>query len=175
MLPQWAYYCLQMAIAPKVRAKARALYEAGHSLNQISDALDVDRKSVLDWSKKGSWIKGKSVPLLDRKEEKALEAEAERHGLTKAKVLSKISELIDAQSVAVITTQGAVSLCPMLPNAKADAKGKAFFQNIQYDVVPDRRTQMDAAKLAADVFGMKKQVETPDLAGSILAWVRSQT
>jgi Putative ATPase subunit of terminase (gpP-like) len=158
----------------KTRARARALYEAGQSLNQIASELDLDRKSVMGWSKKGSWIKGKAGPKLDRKAEVALEAEAERHGITKAKVFAKIAELIDAKSVAVITTQGAVSLCPMLPNAKADKDGKAEFMDILYDVVPDRKTQGEMTKLAADVLGMKKQTESPDLANSILAWVRSQ-
>jgi len=145
-----------MAKDAKTRAKARALYEAGHSLNDIAKELDLDRKSVLAWSKKEGWIKGRKGPELDRKAEEALEAEAARHGVTKGKVLAKVAELIDAKSLAVITTQGAVSLAPMLPDAKVSEKGKGDFMGIQYDVVPDRKTQMEAAKLAADVLGMKR-------------------
>jgi hypothetical protein len=138
----------------KTRAKARAKYEAGHSLNDIAAELDLDRKSVLAWSKKEGWIKGKKGPELDRKAEVSLEREAERFGLTKSKVFAKVAELIDAKSLAVITTQGAVSLAPMLPDAKTFG-GKGDFMGIQYDVVPDRKTQMEAAKLAADVLKMK--------------------
>ena len=163
-----------MAITPKVHAKARALYEAGLSHAQIVDKLPVSLRTIKEWCRKEKWIKEDIAPDLHQKERLALENEAERQGITKAKVLSKISELIDAQSVAVITTQGAVSLCPMLPTTETES-GKAYFQNVQYDVVPDRRTQMEAAKLAADVLGMKKQIETPDLAGSIMAWIRTQS
>ena len=162
-----------MAKDQKLHAKARALYESGLSYSQIADQLPVSPRSLKSWCKAGKWVKGASAQELHRKEQVALERDAERRGITKAKVLDKIAELIDATSVAVITTQGAVSLCPMLPDAEVK-EGKSGFMGIDYDVVPDRKTQLSAAQLAADVLGMKKQQEAPDLANSILAWVRSQ-
>lgn len=149
-----------MAKDARTRAKARAQYEAGHSLNDIAKELDLDRKSVLAWSKKEGWIKGRKGPELDRKAEEALEAEAERHGVTKARILAKVGQLLDAESVAVITTQGAVSLAPLQPDAKT-TKGKADFMGIAYDVVPDRSTQIAAAKMGIDVLGMKKVTIDP--------------
>jgi hypothetical protein len=140
----------------KTRAKARALYEAGESFRDVAQAVGTSFTSVKLWAKKDGWEKGKTAPKLAQKEEDALEAEAERHGIDRAKVLAKVAELIDAQSVAVITTQGAVSLCPMGPKAKVTDKGKSNFMGIDYDVVPDRKTQLAAAQLAADVLGMKK-------------------
>lgn len=145
-----------MAKDAKTRAKARVLYEAGQSLREVAQAVGTSFTSVKLWAKKEAWQKGKAAPKIAQKEEAALEAEAERHGITKGKVFAKIAELIDAKSVAVITTQGAVSLCPMLPGAKVGADGKAGFMGIQYDVVPDRKTQGEMTKLAADVLGMKK-------------------
>lgn len=144
-----------MAKDAKTRAKARTAYEKGDSLRTIAADLNIAFTSVKNWAKTEGWIKGKSASKLAQKEEAALEAEAERHGITKGKVLAKVAELIDAKSLAVITTQGAVSLAPMLPTAKV-TQGKGDFMGIQYDVVPDRKTQMEAAKLAADVLGMKK-------------------
>ncbi|HLP41256.1 MAG TPA: hypothetical protein VK465_07090 [Fibrobacteria bacterium] len=144
-----------MAKDAKTRAKARALYEAGQSFREVAQAVGTSFTSVKLWAKKDGWEKGKAAPKIAQKEEAALEREAERHGLTKARVLAKVAELIDANSLAVITTQGAVSLCPMLPTAKAK-DGKGTFMGIDYDVVPDRKTQLEAAKLAADVMGMKK-------------------
>lgn len=144
-----------MAKVPAIKAKAKALYEAGQSLRDIAAELDTSFQTVQNWSKKGGWIKGKSRTKLEQREETALEAEAERHGVTKGKVFEKVAELMCANSLAVITTQGAVSLAPMLPDAKV-TKGKGDFMGIQYDVVPDRKTQMEAAKLAADVLGMKR-------------------
>jgi len=140
----------------RIKAKAKALYEAGESARSISKSLQVARNTLAEWISSGAWEARKTEPKLIRKEQEALEAEAERHGITKAKVLTKLSELIDAQSVAVITTQGAVSLCPMLPGAKVSKDGKADFMGIQYDVVPDRKSQIEVTKLAADVLGMKK-------------------
>lgn len=143
-----------MAKDAKTRAKAKTAYEAGDSLRTIAADLNIAFTSVKNWAKTEGWIKGKAASKLAQKEEAALEAEAERHGITKGKVFAKIAELIDAKSVAVITTQGAVSLCPMLPGAKV-TDGKAGFQGIQYDVVPDRKTQGEMTKLAADVLKMK--------------------
>jgi hypothetical protein len=148
-----------MAKDAKTRARARVLYEAGQSLREVAQAVGTSFTSVKLWAKKEAWTKGKSAPKIAQREEAALEAEAERHGITKGKVFAKVAELIDAKSLAVITTQGAVSLAPMLPDAKV-TKGKGDFMGIQYDVVPDRKTQMEAAKLAADVLGMKKEVVT---------------
>lgn len=140
----------------KTKARAKALYEGGKgSFREVAQAVGTSFTSVKLWAKKDGWQKGKAAPKIAQREEAALEAEAERHGITKAKVFQKIAELIDAKSVAVITTQGAVSLCPMLPDAKTE-KGKADFRGIQYDVVPDRKTQGEMTKLAADVLGMKK-------------------
>jgi hypothetical protein len=138
----------------KTRAKAQAAYEKGESLRAIAADLNVAFTSVKNWAKTGGWEKGKAAPKLAQKEAESLEKEAERFGLTKAKVFQKVAELIDAKSLAVITTQGAVSLAPMLPDAKTEG-GKGDFMGIQYDVVPDRKTQMEAAKLAADVLKMK--------------------
>lgn len=144
-----------MAKDAKTRAKAKAAYEAGESLRAISSDLGVNFQTVQHWSKKEGWVKGKSQSKLEQRESAALEAEAERHGITKARVLAKLGELIDAQSVAVITTQGAVSLCPMPAGSKV-TRGKADFMGIQYDVVPDRKSQIEVTKIAADVLGMKK-------------------
>jgi hypothetical protein len=138
----------------KTRAKARALFEAGQSLRDVSKAVHIALGTVQKWAKTDAWEKGKSETKLARKAEESLEREAERFGLTKSKVFAKVAELIDAKSLAVITTQGAVSLAPMLPDAKTEG-GKGDFMGIQYDVVPDRKTQMEAAKLAADVLKMK--------------------
>lgn len=162
-----------MAKDAKTRARARALYEAGDSLRDISRAVKVSLPTVQKWAKTDGWEKGKSETKLAQRESAALEAEAERHGITKAKVFQKIAELIDAKSVAVITTQGAVSLCPMLPNAESK-DGKAEFQGIRYDVVPDRKTQGEMTKLAADVLGMKKvQVEAGDDLRSLFQSMRA--
>ena len=143
-----------MAKDAKTRAKAQAAYEKGESLRTIAADLNVAFTSVKNWAKTEGWEKGKSAPKLAQKEAESLEKEAERFGLTKAKVFRKVAELIDAKSLAVITTQGAVSLAPMLPDAQVKG-GKGDFMGIQYDVVPDRKTQMEATKLAADVLKMK--------------------
>lgn len=133
------------------------------SYREIATKVGVSYRTVASWAekgapdvKKGPWEKGIHSTKLQQKQEAALEAEAERHGITKAKVFAKVAELIDAKSVAVITTQGAVSLCPMLPGSKVSKDGKADFMGIQYDVVPDRKSQIEVTKLAADVLGMKK-------------------
>jgi hypothetical protein len=163
-----------MAKDAKTRAKARALYEAGHSLNDIAKELDLDRKSVLAWSKKEGWIKGKKGPELDRKAEEALEKEAERHGVTRARILAKVGELLDAKSIAAVTTQGAISLCPLPHTSEAQLGGKEDVAGIQGDVVPDRATQIAAAKMGIDVLGMKKvQVEAGDDLRSLFQSMRS--
>jgi hypothetical protein len=141
------------------RAKGKAAHGKGDGSRGVAAAAGVDVKTAQKWIRgweKDGFPKGFLGSKLDQKAEVALEAEAERHGITKGKVFAKIAELIDAKSVAVITTQGAVSLCPMLPKAKVSEKGKADFMGIEYDVVPDRKTQAEMTKLAADVLGMKK-------------------
>lgn len=124
-----------MAKDAKTRARARALYEAGHSLNDIAAELDLDRKSVLAWSKKEGWIKGRKGPELDRKAELALEAEAERHGVTKGKVFAKVAQLMEA-------------------------KKTEFYQGQAVATVTDNGTQTSATSLAADLLGMKKEIVT---------------
>lgn len=151
-----------MAKDAKTRAKARALYEAGQSFAQIAPKVKAGIRSLKSWCKSEGWTKGESAPKLHQIEQFAIEREAEVQGITKAKVLAKIAEHIDAKSLAVITTQGAVSLAPML--AKAAVKdGKGEFQGIEYDVVPDRKTQQKAVDQAIAVLGMAKvQVDPSD-------------
>jgi Putative ATPase subunit of terminase (gpP-like) len=143
--------------------KAKALYHAGKSLEQIKAKTGISKTTLIAWKTKYNWgEKGQALPELERKESAKLESEAEKHGITKARVFAKIAELIDAKSLAVITTQGAVSLAPMLPSAKV-ADGKGDFMGIQYDVVPDRKTQIEATKIAVDTLSMKKiQVDPSD-------------
>jgi hypothetical protein len=143
--------------------KAKALYHAGKSLEQIRVKTGVSKTTLIAWKTRYNWgEKGQALPELERIEASKLESEAEKHGINKARVFAKIAELIDAKSLAVITTQGAVSLAPMLPSATV-AKGKGEFMGIQYNVVPDRKTQIEATKLASDVLGMKKmQVDPSD-------------
>lgn len=130
--------------------EARALYRAGKSLEYIKSKTGVSKTTLIAWNRKFDWgEKGADRPNLEQKEAQALEREAERNGLTKAKVLLKVNALLDAISMVKV----------------GDEMVKA----------PDNRTQLGAASLAADVLGMKKQVESPDLAQSILSWVRSQS
>lgn len=146
------------------QAKARTLYEKDKlSQGKIAVRIGVSERTIANWAdqglpdpENGPWKKGRIAGKLQETKLQALTAEAERHGIDEGRVFSKIAELIDAKSVAVITTQGAVSLCPMLPGAEVTPEGKADFMGIQYDVVPDRKTQGEMTKLAADVLGMKR-------------------
>lgn len=153
--------------------KAKSLYEAGNGWPFIHSQTSIPVRTLKYRAKKEKWQKNRIAPVLHDREVQALERAAEKRGITRAKVLDKVAELIDAQSVAVITTQGAVSLCPMLPEAKANKEGKSTFQGIEYDVVPDRRTQLEATKIAADVLGMKRDPATENIGEAIMAWVRS--
>jgi hypothetical protein len=155
----------------KTKAKARGMVEKGESLRTVADALGIDHKTVLAWSRAGEWKKGALVPALEQKEQETALAEAARLGLTRARVTQKVLDLMDAQSVAVITTQGAISLCALKPGEYDD---KADFQGIAYDVVPDRRTQMEATKLGADILGMKKaDQESERTNDNLLTLIRS--
>ncbi len=145
-----------MAKDAKTRAKARVLYEAGQSLRDIAAKLDLNHKTVLSWSKTDQWQKGKKGPELEQVAEKAMEAEAARHGVTRARILSKVGELLDAKSIAAVTTQGAISLCPLPHDTDAEMGEKAEVAGIEADVVPDRATQIAAAKMGIDILGMKK-------------------
>ena len=149
-----------MAKDAKTRAKARVLYEAGQSLRDIAEELDTSFQTVQNWSKKEGWTKGKSRTKLEQREEKALEAEAERHGVTKGRILAKVGELLDAKSIAAVTTQGAISLCPLPIDSDAELGEKEDVAGIRGDVVPDRATQIAAAKMGIDVLGMKKEIVT---------------
>jgi hypothetical protein len=144
----------------KTRAKARVLYEAGQSFAQIAPKVKASVRVLKDWCKNEGWIKGESAPKLHQKAADALEAEAERHGVTKARILAKVGELLDAKSIAAVTTQGAISLCPLPATSKAKLGGKEAVAGIDGDVVPDRATQIAAAKMGIDVLGMKKEVVT---------------
>lgn len=143
--------------------QAKALWHAGKSLTQIKEKTGVSKMTLVKWKEKYNWgIKGANLPELERKAEVKLEKEAERHGITKAKVFAKIAEHIDAASLAVITTQGAVSLAPMAPGQQVKG-GKGEFMGIQYDVVPDRKTQAKAIDQAISILGMAKvQVDATD-------------
>jgi hypothetical protein len=144
----------------KTIAKAKALYEAGESLRDVAQAVGSSFTAVKMWAKKGAWVKGKSAPKLAQKEEEALEKEAARHGVDKARILAKIDELLDAKSIAATTTQGAISLCPVPPELNAQYGDTAEVAGITAPVVPDRATQIAAAKMGIDVLGMKKEVLT---------------
>lgn len=152
-----------MAKDAKTKARARVLHEAGQSLREVAQAVGVSFTAVKLWAKNEGWVKGKSAPKIAQKEEAALEAEAERHGVTKGRILAKVAELLDAKSIAATTTQGAISLCPVPPSLKAKYGDTAEVAGISAPVVPDRATQIAAAKMGIDVLGLKKvQVEAGD-------------
>jgi hypothetical protein len=144
----------------KTRAKARVLYEAGQSLRSICKETGIARNTLAGWISSEGWVARKIEPKLIQREEAALEKEAERHGVTKARILAKVGELLDAKSIAAVTTQGAISLCPLPANSKAKLGGKEAVAGIDGDVVPDRATQIAAAKMGIDVLGMKKEIVT---------------
>lgn len=138
-----------MAKDAKTRAKARALYEAGRSLREVSRAVQVSLPTVQKWATQDAWEKGKSETKLARKAEEALEKEAERHGVTKGKVFAKVAELMDA-------------------------KKTEFYQGEPVATVTDNGTQTAATSLAADLLGMKKvQVEAGDDLRSLFQSMRS--
>lgn len=120
-----------MAKDGKTRAKARALYEAGESTSQIAPKVNASIRSIKEWCKKEKWVKGSSAPKLHQKAEEALEKEAERYGVTKAKVLAKVAELMDAQKT-------------------------EFYMGKPVATVEDNGTQTSATSLAADILGMKR-------------------
>lgn len=160
-----------MAKDAKTRAKARVMHEKGMSFSEIISKIPVSLRTVKLWCKNDGWIKGDIAPVLHQIEQESAQAAAARMGLTRAKVTQKVLDLMDAQSVAVITTQGAISLCALKPGEYGE---KADFQNIAYDVVPDRRTQMEATKLGADILGMKKaDVESERNNDNLLTLIRS--
>lgn len=143
--------------------QAKALWYAGQSLQKIKEKTGISKVTLLKWKEKYNWSeKGTDLPKLERIEAAKIESEAERHGITKAKVFAKIAEHIDAASLAVITTQGAVSLAPMTPGQQVEG-GKGEFMGIRYDVVPDRKTQAKAIDQAIAILGMAKvQVDATD-------------
>lgn len=120
-----------MAKDAKTRAKARALYEAGESFAQIAPKVKASVRILKDWCKNEGWVKGESAPKLHQKAEKALEAEAERHGVTKGRVFEKVAELMEA-------------------------KKTEFYKGVPVCDVTDNGTRLGATSLAADLLGMKK-------------------
>lgn len=127
-----------MAKDAKTRGRARVLYEAGHSLRDIAAELNTAFTSVKNWAKKEGWVKGKAAPKLAQREEQALERQAERNGLTKAKVSAKVLALMEARKT-------------------------VFHQGVPMAETTDNGTQVAATSLAADILGMKKlQVDPSD-------------
>jgi hypothetical protein len=128
---------------------------------------------IKDWISEG-FPKGFLGSKLDQAEEKAAEAEAANHGVTKARILAKVGELLDAKSIAATTLQGAISLCPLPPESGAQYGEEAEVAGISAPVVPDRATQIAAAKMGIDVLGMKKvQVEAGDDLRSLFQSMRA--
>jgi uncharacterized protein YjcR len=116
--------------------QAKALYHAGKSLTQIKAKTGVSKVTLLKWKAQYNWgIKGEALPELERKEAVKLEAEAERHGVTKAKVFAKVGQLMDAENSILV--------------------------NDKQVKTPDNRIQLGATSLAADILGMKKLVVDP--------------
>ena len=120
-----------MAKDAKTKAKAKALYEAGQSFREVAQAVGTSFTSVKLWAKKEAWTKGKAAPKIAQREEMALEREAERLGLTKARVAAKIVSLMEARKT-------------------------VFHQGIPMAETEDNGTQLGATGLAADILGMKK-------------------
>lgn len=84
----------------KIKAKAKAFFEAGISIRDIAEKLEIkDFKTVFDWSQKGEWIKGQNVTKLEQIEQESVEAVFAKQGLNKTKAAKKILEHIDAMRV----------------------------------------------------------------------------
>jgi hypothetical protein len=148
-----------MAKSEEVRARGKALHGVGEGSRGIAKACSVDVKTaqawVRDWEEEG-YPKGYLKPHLDQKERESLEEEAKRNGVTRGRLLAKVGELLDAKSIAAVTTQGSISLCPLPTDSKANEGEKAAVAGIEAAVVPDRATQIAAAKMGIDVLGLKK-------------------
>jgi predicted transcriptional regulator len=82
-----------MAKDAKTRAKARALYEAGHSFSQIADELPVSDRAMKEWCRKEGWKKGISSQELHQKEREKLVKEAEAAGVDRARILKELAIL----------------------------------------------------------------------------------
>lgn len=136
-----------MAKDAKTKARAKALYEAGQSFREVAQAVGTSFTSVKLWAKKEAWTKGKAAPKIAQREEMALEREAERLGLTKARVAAKVVSLLDA-------------------------KKTVFWQGEEVTDVEDNGTQLGAASLAADILGMKKVEVALSPVSSILDRIR---
>lgn len=152
---------------PKVRAKARALYESGMPGRQVCKQVGIARNTLADWVESDGWVFRKTEPKLIRKEEEALEREAERHGITRAKVLSKLGHLVDAKT-ALVEGQMGYARIP-LPEGTQVNDGHAIIEGKPALIVDDRETQVNIIKISVDVLGMKR----PDNADALVAGVFS--
>ena len=99
-----------MAKDAKTRAKARALYESGKSFAQIADVLPAGVRTLKGWCKSEGWIKGESAPELHRIEQEKLEAEAEKAGIDRAKILNELAlvGLADIKDLITVDKDGNV-------------------------------------------------------------------
>lgn len=127
--------------------RAKALHEQGKSFTEIHAAIGIPVRTLKYRAKKESWEKGRLAPALHQKEQAALEKEAERHGVTRAKVFEKVAELMAAEKT-------------------------EFYKGSPVCNITDNSARLGATNLAADLLGMKKQPEVDNLAESIMAWVR---
>lgn len=82
-----------MAYNESVRAKARAMYEAGNSMRDIENELRIDLNTILDWSHKEAWVKGKSQAEIRQAEHNIVVEAAAKHGLTKERILEELAIL----------------------------------------------------------------------------------
>jgi hypothetical protein len=143
-----------MAHDARKRSEAKALYESGKSIAFIMGKLNVAKGSLLDWSKKGKWIKSKSEPKLHQIEEKAIQTAAERAGLTQEKFFKGVRELLEAEDVVVPGSRGTVSTIAK-PDGSAvelgdDGAKRIGFMGAKLNVVPDRHSRKEALKLMAE-------------------------
>jgi len=151
-----------MAYPAKIKAKAQKLYESGMSQRDIAAELTIHWRTVQEWVEKGEWIKCQIVDKMLQKEEEGILALAKEIGLDQRLVLETAKELLEAKCIAIPTATSFAQL-PLDPNKKPNEDGTyKFMGGGEYEAIPDRKSNTEGLKMAADMLKMREKDQSID-------------